>query len=74
MEAEDRRSVVLRDFSRRIFEKFSVKYQLWKDCVDNVGVLDVLTTLATYGLDQNQMCFPTILDSSNGVSYNIHCE
>lgn len=65
---EERRGTVLKDFSRRIFEKFSAKYDLWKGCVDSVGLLDVLATLATYGLDQNQQCFPIILDSVNGVS------
>lgn len=67
---EERRGNVLKDFSRRMFEKFSAMYQLWKGCVDNVGILDVLATMATYGLDQNQQCFPEILDSSDGVSYN----
>lgn len=66
---EERKGAVLKDFSRRMFEKFSNKYKLWKACVDNVGILDVLSTLATYGLDQNQQCFPEILDSTNGVSY-----
>lgn len=68
---EERRGAVLKDFSRRMFAKFSDKYQLWKGCVDSVGVLDVLATMATYGLDQNQQCFPEILDPANGVSWDL---
>lgn len=72
MLAEDKRDTVLKDLSRRMFEKFSNKFEIWKKCVDLTAVLDVLTALATYGLNQNQICFPDILDTSEGVSYYLH--
>lgn len=67
LSAEDRRSAVLKDLSRRMFEKFSNEFDMWKKCADIVAILDVLTALATYGLNQGQSCFAEILDSADGV-------
>lgn len=71
LNAEDRRSSVLRDLSRRMFEKFSNEYKLWKRCIDLTATLDVLTSLATYGRNQSEACYPEIVDISNGVSFSL---
>lgn len=72
--AEERRESVLRDLQRRMFEKFSKKYDLWKACIDLVAILDCLTSLAIYGQNQKQMCFPEILPFSDSVSPVIEME
>lgn len=59
--AEERRNNILKDLQRGLFEKFSGSYDFWKPCVDLVAVLDCLTSLAIYGQNQKQMCFPEIL-------------
>lgn len=62
MEAEAQRNNVLKDLQRRMFEKFSNHYNMWKTCIELVSTLDVLTSLAVYGQNQNQdICFPEIL-------------
>lgn len=67
MQAEAQRDNVLKDIQRRLFEKFSNKYDMWKTCIESVAQLDVLTALATYGQSQNQnICFPEILPNENG--------
>lgn len=63
--------VVLKDLMRRIFEKFSNNYDLWKQCVDLVGTLDVLTGLAEYARNQGDTCIPEIVKPSNGVVFEI---
>lgn len=60
MNAEDERNAVLNDLSRRIFEKFSQQYDLWKQCVDCVAHVDVLASLAEYARNQNIVCVPQI--------------
>lgn len=60
--AEDDRNTVLKDLSRRIFEKFSQHYDLWKHCVDCVAHLDVLASLAEYARTQQLICVPELVD------------
>ena len=60
--AEDERNTVLKDLSRRIFEKFSQYYDLWKQCVDCVANLDVLASLAEYARMQQVICIPEVED------------
>lgn len=67
MNAEDQRSAVLKDIARRIFERFSNDYKLWKMCVDLTSILDVLTSLAIYAQNQNELCYPEIIDNTNEV-------
>lgn len=69
IQTEDQRNSILKDLSRRMFEKFSNEYETWKKCVDLVGILDVLTSMATYGNTQSHLCFPKIEDGDDGVSY-----
>lgn len=67
LQAEAQRDNVLKDIQRRLFEKFSDKYDMWKACIESVAELDVITALATYGKSQNQdICFPEILSNTNG--------
>lgn len=63
-QAEEERNNVLKDLSRRIFEKFSKHYSLWKQCVDCVAHLDVLGSLAEFAKNQNTICVPEILPAS----------
>lgn len=60
--AEDERNAVLKDLSRRIFEKFSQYYDLWKQCVDCVAHVDVLASLAEYARTQQVICVPELRD------------
>lgn len=64
MDAEAKRNDILKDIQRRMFEKFSKHYTMWKTCIELVATLDVLTALAVYGQNQNQeICFPEMLPS-----------
>lgn len=63
MQVEDQRNAVLKDLLRRMFEKFSDEYNVWKKVVDCVGILDCLTAFTVYGQNQNQICFPDIVDN-----------
>ncbi|XP_059613842.1 probable DNA mismatch repair protein Msh6 [Phlebotomus argentipes] len=60
--AEDQKKVVLKDLMRRIFEKFSNNHDLWKQCVSNVAILDVLTSLAEYARNSRETCVPEIIE------------
>uniref|UniRef100_A0A182VWN4 DNA mismatch repair protein n=1 Tax=Anopheles minimus TaxID=112268 RepID=A0A182VWN4_9DIPT len=62
MQLEDRRKSVLKDLARRIFERFSRDYEMWKGCLDLVGTLDVLTSLAEYARSEGLVCVPELLD------------
>lgn len=63
---EDRRNAVLKDLSRRIFEKFSNHYNVWKICVDFVATLDILASFAEYARNQGDTCIPIIVDAIEG--------
>ncbi|XP_048477916.1 probable DNA mismatch repair protein Msh6 [Plutella xylostella] len=61
MAAEEQKATVLKDFSRRIFEKFSQKYSLWEAAVKRVAVLDVLLSLAQFARQQSgDVCLPEV--------------
>ncbi len=68
IQTEDQRNSILKDLSRRMFEKFSNEYSVWKKCVDLTAILDVLMSMATYGNTQGHLCFPSIEDGADGVS------
>lgn len=65
MQAEDELNGVLKDLLRRMFERFSKEYEVWKKVVDCVSILDCLTSLTVYGQNQNQKCFPEIVDNDD---------
>ncbi|KAM7356544.1 DNA mismatch repair protein Msh6 [Cochliomyia hominivorax] len=72
--AEDERSTILKDLSRRIFEKFSKHYDLWKQCVDCVAHIDVLASLAEYARTQQVICIPDVEDIKPGQQAFIEIE
>lgn len=65
-QAEEQRNNVLKDLLRRMFEKFSQEYEVWKKVVDCVAILDCLTAFTVYGQNQNQICFPKIVEADHG--------
>lgn len=63
--AENKCSEVLHDLNRKIFEKFSAKYDDWSTACHCLAVLDVLISLTIYIRNQNvTTCIPEILPSS----------
>ncbi|XP_055614390.1 probable DNA mismatch repair protein Msh6 [Uranotaenia lowii] len=71
MQAEEMRTTLLKDLSRRIFEKFSKSYDLWKTCIELMGMLDVLTAFAEYARSEGNMCVPEILDDGQGQIFEL---
>ncbi|XP_065095501.1 probable DNA mismatch repair protein Msh6 [Ochlerotatus camptorhynchus] len=71
MDTEAQRKIVLKDLSRRIFEKFSSSYDMWKTCTNLTGTLDVLTSLAEYARSEGNMCVPEILDDDQGQIFEL---
>lgn len=65
-QAEEQRDNVLKDLLRRMFEKFSAEYNVWKKVTDCVAILDCLTAFTVYGQNQNRICFPEIVDNNDG--------
>lgn len=62
--AEEHRDKVLKDLNRRIFAKFSEKYDMWNMAVYKLSVLDVLISLAEYALS-GDMCIPEVNDGTD---------
>uniref|UniRef100_A0A182YHI8 DNA mismatch repair protein n=1 Tax=Anopheles stephensi TaxID=30069 RepID=A0A182YHI8_ANOST len=65
---EERRKSVLKDLARRIFERFSRNYEMWKGCIDLVAMLDVLTSLAEYARSEGLACVPELLDRADAAN------
>lgn len=63
--AEEHRDKVLKDLNRRIFAKFSEKYDMWNLAVYKLSILDVLISLAEYALS-GEMCIPELNDGTDG--------
>ncbi|XP_037939091.1 probable DNA mismatch repair protein Msh6, partial [Teleopsis dalmanni] len=59
--AEMERDNILKDLARRIFEKFSNNYSVWKLCTECISNLDVLSSLAEYARQQNVLCIPEFI-------------
>ncbi|XP_046478017.1 probable DNA mismatch repair protein Msh6 [Neodiprion pinetum] len=59
--AETNKDKVLKDISRRIFAKFSEKYDVWCSAVYQLATLDVLTAFAEYS-QSAEMSVPIIED------------
>ncbi|XP_047510780.1 probable DNA mismatch repair protein Msh6 [Pieris napi] len=61
MAAEEQKRVVLKDLSRRIFEKFSSHYSQWAAAVQCVATLDVLLSLCEFARQQtSDICLPEV--------------
>lgn len=66
MSAEDQKSVILRDLSRRILEKFSSHYTQWEGAVNCLAMVDVLLSLAEFArLQSGNICLPDVTYDSN---------
>ncbi|KAL4716214.1 hypothetical protein ACJJTC_004708 [Scirpophaga incertulas] len=64
--AEEQKRNVLKDLSRRIFEKFSSHYRQWEDAVQCLATLDVLLCLAEFArLQSSDVCLPQISFDGN---------
>ncbi|KAF7387459.1 hypothetical protein HZH68_013136 [Vespula germanica] len=61
--AEEGRDKVLKDLNRRIFAKFSEKYDMWHVAVYKIAILDVLISLAEYA-HSGDMCISEIHDTN----------
>lgn len=58
---EEQKTTVLKDLSRRIFEKFSVHYNQWEAVVQCVATLDVLLAFAEFARQQcGDVCLPDV--------------
>lgn len=64
---EEEKRNVQKDFGRKVFELFSKEYEVWKKVVDCVSILDCLTALATYGVEQKTFCFPKIVEAHESI-------
>ncbi|KAJ1520643.1 hypothetical protein ONE63_003750 [Megalurothrips usitatus] len=65
VQAEEAKTLVLKDLNRRIFAQFSAKFDTWNTAVQNLSVLDVLVSLAEYARkEEGEICVPVIADPS----------
>lgn len=61
MQAEQNKHNVLKDLSRRIFEKFSQSHMLWQKAITCISILDVIISLSEYTrLQSGDMCVPEV--------------
>ena len=73
MATEEQKSNVLKDLSRRIFEKFSTNYNQWETAVKCIAVLDILLSFAEFARKQSgEVCLPEIT-MPNGEEVHIIC-
>lgn len=68
---EEQKTAVLKDLSRRIFEKFSTHYNQWEVAVHCVATLDVLLAFAEFARQQGgDVCLPDVtFDVNTKVTY-----
>lgn len=59
--AEEQKTNVLKDLSRRIFEKFSSHYNQWETAVQCLSTLDILLAFTEFARQQSDgVCLPEI--------------
>ncbi|KAJ2954741.1 hypothetical protein O0L34_g3044 [Tuta absoluta] len=64
--AEEQKTAVLKDLSRRIFEKFSSHYDQWEAAVKCLATLDILLSLAEFARQQTtDVCLPQVTFNNN---------
>lgn len=69
LRAEQNRAKIIQDLNRRIFEKFSNKYEEWETAINCLKILDVLCSLAEYARTYaEEICMPEIKDFDDNVS------
>ncbi|XP_063832736.1 probable DNA mismatch repair protein Msh6 [Ostrinia nubilalis] len=68
--AEDQKTTVLKDLSRRIFEKFSSTYDQWESAVKCISTLDILLSFTEFARQQSgDICLPEVTFDSNQKPY-----
>ncbi|XP_072933319.1 probable DNA mismatch repair protein Msh6 [Epargyreus clarus] len=68
--AEEKKTNVLKDLSRRIFEKFSSHYNQWETAIQCMATLDVLLAFTEFARQQNgDVCLPEITFDENKKPY-----
>jgi DNA mismatch repair protein MSH6 len=66
MAAEEQKTSVLKDLSRRIFEKFSSNYNQWETAVHCIATVDILLSLAEFARQQTgDICLPEVTFNKN---------
>ncbi|KAL0818930.1 hypothetical protein ABMA28_008233 [Loxostege sticticalis] len=70
MAAEDQKTNVLKDLSRRIFEKFSSSYDQWETAVKCISTLDILLSFTEFARQQSgDICLPEVTFDKNQKPY-----
>ncbi|XP_068619539.1 probable DNA mismatch repair protein Msh6 isoform X2 [Battus philenor] len=68
--AEEQKTNVLKDLSRRIFEKFSSHYNEWEAAVQCLATLDILLAFAEFAQQQSgDICLPEITSDNTKMPY-----
>ncbi|CAH2095409.1 unnamed protein product [Euphydryas editha] len=68
--AEEQKSNVLKDLSRRIFEKFSSSYNQWETATKCLATLDILLALTEFARQQSgDICLPQVTFEKNQEPY-----
>ncbi|XP_075984806.1 DNA mismatch repair protein Msh6 isoform X2 [Anticarsia gemmatalis] len=68
--AEEQKTNVLKDLSRRIFEKFSTHYNQWETAVQCLSTLDILLAFTEFARQQSgDVCLPDVTYSENQKPY-----
>ncbi|XP_045779005.1 probable DNA mismatch repair protein Msh6 isoform X2 [Maniola jurtina] len=59
--AEEQKTNVLKDLSRRIFEKFSSSYNQWESAIKCIATLDILLSFTEFARQQSgDVCLPDV--------------
>lgn len=73
IQAEAAREAVLKDLSRRIYEKFSSHFDKWNAVVNCISILDIIACLAEYSRVQSfNMIMPTLIQPSKDIEVFIY--
>ncbi|KAM3962106.1 DNA mismatch repair protein Msh6 [Aphomia sociella] len=68
--AEEQKTNVLKDLSRRIFEKFSSHYDEWEAAVQCLSTLDILLAFSEFARQQSgDVCLPEVTFDTNTKPY-----
>lgn len=69
LRAEAERTKIVQDLNRRIFEKFSDRYEEWETVIQCLKMLDVLCSLAEYARTYAEnICMPMLNSAAESVS------
>lgn len=72
MHAEETKSAILKDLSRRVFAQFSDKFNEWSAAFQSMAVLDVLMSIAEYcRLEDGPLCLPTFTEPKSDITVSV---